>query len=125
MFYRKIHELPAFVAGDSTRLREVLRPERDGLDLPYSLAQAELDPGTASDPHRLAHSTELYLFVAGSGMAIVNGQEIEVAAGSVVLIPQNAEQYVRNTGREALVFFCVVAPPWRAEQEVILDQHPE
>jgi len=117
MFHKNIADVPSFIAGDATVLREVLHPRNEGIDLPYSLAQAQLEPGKSSYPHVLAESDELYIFLEGSGEAVLDGAVQKVSAGDLVLMPAGGEQYVRNTGKTPLVFYCIVSPPWSQEQE--------
>lgn len=118
MIHKILQQIPAFTAADHTILKEVLHPDNDGLALPYSLAQAYLEPGTRSKPHVLK-SAELYIFRAGEGIIYVEGKAQEVKGGELVLVPGGAEQYVENTGAEALDFWLIVSPAWRAEEEEI------
>jgi len=117
MFHKNIADVASFVAGDATVLKEVLHPRHEGIDLPYSLAQAHLEPGKSSHPHVLTESEELYIFLEGTGEAILNGEVKQVVAGDLVLMPAGCEQYVRNTGKSPLVFYCIVSPPWSEGQE--------
>ena len=114
MRIKKLQDAELLLAGDQTRLRELFHPEREGLDLPYSLAHAFLEPGTGSLPHRLRGS-ELYYFLRGRGVFYLEGQQQEVGAETLVWVPPMAEQWVRNTGTERLEFLCIVAPPWTPE----------
>lgn len=118
MIHKIIQQIPAFTAADHTTLKEILHPDNDGVDLPYSLAQAYLDPGMSSKSHVLK-STELYIFRAGQGIIYVDGKAQEVKAGELVLVPGGADQHVENTGTTALDFWLMVSPPWRAEEEEI------
>ena len=45
MFVKKILDCDAFVANDGCTIRELLHPENDAIDLPYSLALATVDIG--------------------------------------------------------------------------------
>lgn len=119
MIYRHFDDVAAFVAGDATHIREVLHPHRDGSDLNYSLAHATLKPGAASLPHVIHKSSEAYIILEGHGTAYVDGQALALSPGVVVLIPAGAEQFVRNEGSGPLRFWCIVSPPWQAEQEEI------
>ena len=119
MIHKKFADIKAFVAGDDTRLKELLHPKNDPIDLPYSLALAQLDPGCASHPHILKESDELYVFQEGRGEVVLDGEIIEVEANELFLVPAGQEQYVRNTSDIPLVFYCIVTPPWAAAQEVV------
>ncbi len=118
MIFKKIDQIPSFLAGDHTVLKEVLHPDKDGLKIPYSLAQAKIEVGRASLPHALK-SGELYLFLNGQGKIIVDQKEQLVEAGDLVFVPPGANQYVENTGKVALEFYCIVSPEWRPEEEEV------
>lgn len=118
MLIRNLADCPEFVAGDATLLRELLHPDRQAVQLRYSLAHAVLPVGQTSTPHRLTTS-EVYYVLSGRGEMHI-GQETQVIQpGDAVYIPPQARQYVRNLGSEALVFLCIVDPAWRVEDEVV------
>ncbi|MFN9674369.1 MAG: cupin domain-containing protein, partial [Microcystis sp.] len=50
MLIRKLLECEEFIAGDHTRLRELLHPDKQPLNLRYSLAHAWVDVGETSTP---------------------------------------------------------------------------
>jgi mannose-6-phosphate isomerase-like protein (cupin superfamily) len=107
------------LAGDKTILREMLHPSRDPAVIRYSLAHAKLQAGTASKPHRLKTS-EVYYFIGGQGRMHVDGESAAVAPGQALYVPPGAVQHLENTGRDELVFLCIVDPAWRAEDEEVL-----
>lgn len=119
MLLKWIEEVHAFTAGDETKIREVLHPKNETLDLPYSLAHASLEPGERSLPHRLRSSAEVYVILEGRGMVICDGEQREVGPGAVVLIPAGAEQYAINSGQVTFRFLCIVSPPWSEDDEVV------
>ena len=120
MRIRRLADCPEFVAGDGTRLRELLHPDREyRFGGRYSLALAVLPPGRCSAPHRLA-SDEVYYILAGRGRMHVDEDSAEVSAGDAVDIPPRAVQWIENTGDTDLEFLCIVDPAWRPEDEEIL-----
>jgi mannose-6-phosphate isomerase-like protein (cupin superfamily) len=119
MLFRSMFDVEAFTAGDHTQIREVLHPKNDAIDVPYSLALAELGPGESSTPHILSASSELYVILKGAGTAFVGDQSFSMKAGDLLLIPAGARQYFRNDGEDQVQFLCIVAPPWSAEQEEV------
>ncbi|MEM8907481.1 MAG: cupin domain-containing protein [Bacteroidota bacterium] len=119
MLSKSLNQINAFLAGDETQIKEVLHPQNDQLDLPYSLAHASLPVGQRSLPHLLKGS-EVYFILAGRGRVFINGESRLLNAGDVVYIPPGAEQYICNEGDETLAFLCIVAPAWRKEEEEIL-----
>lgn len=120
MLKKSVQATPAFLAGDKTQIREVLHPKNEAINLPYSLAYATLDPGQASTPHILKTSSEVYVFVRGSGQVFINEESGRVQAGDVIHIPAGAHQHVKNDRQETLEFWCIVAPAWSASDELVL-----
>jgi len=109
------------MAGDHTRLRELLHPNRSDLfEGRYSLAQAVVDPGKSSRPHQLK-SSEVYYVLAGEGEMHVDSDTALICSGDAVVIPAGSVQWVKSVGDSPLVFLCVVDPAWRPEDEDILD----
>ena len=119
MFIRDLNACTVFTAGDDTRLRELLHPDKADLALRYSLAHAVVAPGRASLPHRLKTS-EVYYVLSGRGTMHVGDEAAAVGPGQVVYIPPGATQWIENTSDEDLAFLCIVDPAWRAEDEEVL-----
>lgn len=118
MLIKKLANIPEFVAGDKTHLKEVLHPKNDNIDLGFSLAHAIIKVGESSLPHQLLHS-ETYFFLSGKGQMFIGNEQAEVETGDMVYVPPKIEQYVKNTGNEDLCFVCIVSPPWSEETEEI------
>ena len=123
MSIRKLDECKVITALDGTILRELLNPLHDGPELKvgYSIAHALIKPGSASYPHRLTRSSEVYYFLHGEGIMHVDEQCFEVAAGSLIYVPPNAKQFLENTGKTEVSFLCIVDPYWRPEHEELAD----
>ena len=60
MLIKDIQQIPSFLAGDHTVLKEILHPKNDDVDIGYSIAYASLDAGKKSVPHQLK-SSEVYI----------------------------------------------------------------
>ena len=120
MFSTHLQQCPEFLAGDHTRLRELLHPGKADLTLGYSLAHGLLDPGQQSLWHRLK-SSEVYYFIAGRGVMKVEEASTAVQAGSVIYVPPGAKQSLINTGTESIEFLCLLDPAWKAEDEAVVE----
>ncbi|MBW4418092.1 MAG: cupin domain-containing protein [Myxacorys californica WJT36-NPBG1] len=118
MLVRPLNDCPEFIAGDGTRLRELLHPDKQAIDLRYSLAHAIVAIGETSIPHALTTS-EVYYILSGTGVMHIDDEAQSVKPGDMIYIPPNARQYIHNSGDEALVFICIVDPAWRKENETI------
>jgi mannose-6-phosphate isomerase-like protein (cupin superfamily) len=119
MFLKHLKNCQEFTAGDGSILRELLHPEKENLQIRYSLAHAKVAAGQATIPHKLK-SSEVYYILAGQGLMHIDEELMEVGAECAVYIPPGARQYIKNTGDCDLKFLCIVAPAWRKEDEEIL-----
>jgi len=120
MVLKTLSNLRPFVAGDDTRLREILHPKNDKLSLPYSLAFAKLDAGKSSLPHKLSQSHEVYYILQGKGRIHVNGVQKEVSKDDTIFVPADSIQQIENLGKVELQFLCIVSPPWSGEEEELI-----
>jgi mannose-6-phosphate isomerase-like protein (cupin superfamily) len=118
MLVQKLNNCQEFIAGDNTILRELLHPDKQPLDLRYSLAHATLPVGKTSQPHSLTTS-EVYYIMSGQGEMHIDDETQMVEPGDAVYIPPHTRQFIRNTGTEPLVFICIVDPAWRKEDETV------
>lgn len=119
MIIKNLDDLPSFIAGDLTEIKEVLHPKNEPIELNYSLAHATVAVGASSVPHVLTDSSEVYFILSGMGTAYVDEQPIEMKEGSVLLIPKGANQWIENKGQTPLTFLCIVSPPWTKAQEIV------
>jgi len=121
MLIRKLSECDDIVAGDGTRLRELLHPEREyPFGGRYSLAWALLEPQSVSRKHRLDCS-EVYYILSGTGEMHINDEIALVEAGDAIDIPPGSVQWIRNIGSTDLIFLCIVDPAWTAENDTALE----
>lgn len=118
MLVQKLNSCEEFIAGDGTQLRELLHPDKQAVDLRYSLAHAILPAGETSTLHSLTTS-EVYYIISGVGEMHIDAESQFVETGDAVYIPPNAKQFIHNCGTEPLVFICIVDPAWRKEDETI------
>jgi mannose-6-phosphate isomerase-like protein (cupin superfamily) len=120
MLVKDVATIDPIEAGDGTELREILHPIRDGVHLGYSLALALLHPGEASRRHKLAAS-EVYYVLYGTGLMHVGDESETVEAGQTVYIPAGEVQWIKNEAGVDLAFLCIVDPPWRSEDEEVIE----
>jgi oxalate decarboxylase/phosphoglucose isomerase-like protein (cupin superfamily) len=71
------------------------------------LSSTKLYRGQATRGHSHEGQEEVYFFVKGTGMMIVNEQKFRVNAGDIILIPDGAFHRVINDGEQNLIFNCV------------------
>ncbi|MDD5234362.1 MAG: cupin domain-containing protein [Syntrophales bacterium] len=67
----------------------------------------EIAPGGHTPKH--VHDWEHEIFIhAGEGEVFGNGNWVPVRPGSAVYVPPNEEHQVRNSGKAALTFICLI-----------------
>jgi len=71
------------------------------------LSSTRLYRGQSTRGHSHAGQEEVYFFVQGSGIMIVDEQRFRVNAGDIILIPDGAFHRVINDGEMDLLFNCV------------------
>jgi len=120
MLIQKLNSCEEFIAGDNTRLRELLHPDKQPLSLRYSLAHATLPVKQTSQPHSLKTS-EVYYILSGNGEMHIDDEIQLVEPGDAIYIPPNTRQFIRNCGSEPLIFICIVDPAWRQEDETVYE----
>jgi mannose-6-phosphate isomerase-like protein (cupin superfamily) len=76
-------------------------------------AQMTLAPGgTEGDPHNRHCGADQWLFVVGGeGVAVVEGERIDLREGTLLLIQRGESHEIRNSGREPLRTLNVYVPP--------------
>jgi mannose-6-phosphate isomerase-like protein (cupin superfamily) len=121
MFVKRLDDCREFTAGDDSVLREFLHPEKDEVQINYSLACAKVMAGQKTRLHKLKTS-EVYYIIEGRGLMHINDETCEVGPHCVIYIPPDSVQYIENTGEGDLSFLCIVDPAWRRQDEEILDE---
>jgi mannose-6-phosphate isomerase-like protein (cupin superfamily) len=70
-----------------------------------------LKPGQSCGQHSTNDREELLVFLAGSGQAIIQGNEpFDIGVGKVTYIPPQTLHDIKNTGTEPLIYIYCVAP---------------
>ena len=121
MFIKNLlRDCPEFIAGDDTRLRELVNPLHDaGFPARYSLAHAIVESGKKSTPHKMLTS-EVYYILEGQGRMHIENETADVGHGDMISIPPGATQWIENIGNTPLAFLAIVDPAWKKEDEVVL-----
>ncbi len=50
----------------------------------------------------------------------IDNEAEKVAPGQTIYIPPGSTQFIENTGKDDLIFICIVDPAWKPEDEDIL-----
>ena len=82
--------------------------------------RVEVNPQSRLSLQKHQHRSEKWVIVAGQGLAVVDGKNIPVMAGSVVDIPLGAVHRIGNTGTvDHLVFIEVACGEHLTEEDII------
>ncbi len=120
MHLKNLEDCNEFIAGDGSILRELIHPDKTDIQIHYSLAHAKVPVRQKTIPHKLK-SYEVYYIIAGKGLMHINEQTYDVHPDTAVFIPPSSIQYIENNGNSELIFLCIVDPPWRKEDEEVLE----
>ncbi len=119
MLIKDLSQCLEFAAGDNTKLRVVLHPDHDSVQISYSFAHAIVKSGETSYLHQLSTS-EAYYILQGEGIMHIDQEDCAVFPNQLIFIPPNSKQNITCTSEKDLVFLCIVDPAWKVENEVIL-----
>ncbi|NVJ61866.1 MAG: cupin domain-containing protein [Gammaproteobacteria bacterium] len=85
-------------------------------DPDVSIAQARVSPGVTTQWHKLKNTVERYIILGGEGLVEVEGlSSSKVAAGDVVIIPEQHWQRITNIGTVDLIFHAICSPRFEEE----------
>src|SRR6187455_1354452 len=68
------------------------------------------EPGQSHALHTHAGMDKVYQVIAGSGVFLLDGGELSMAAGDLLVAPEGVPHGVRNTGDDRLVLLAILAP---------------
>ncbi len=117
LFSKHLNDCEEIIANDGCRLKELLHPKKDQLDIPYSFSIASVEPAKSTYHHFLKQS-EVYFILEGQGRLHVGSEITDLVKGSSALVPAKKEQWLENTGEIELEFIVIVSPPWREEDDI-------
>jgi mannose-6-phosphate isomerase-like protein (cupin superfamily) len=68
------------------------------------------EPGQAHALHAHAGMDKVYSVVEGEGVFLLEGRELAMRAGDLLVAPEGVPHGVRNTGRGRLLVLAILAP---------------
>lgn len=68
------------------------------------------EPGQAHALHAHAGMDKVYSVVEGQGLFLLDGQELPMRAGDLLIAPEGVPHGVRNTGAGRLLVLAILAP---------------
>jgi len=102
---------------------QALRPEEHAVFNPEKMGKATLfesprilvglnsfEPGQEHKLHAHEGMDKVYQVVAGTGVFLLESQEIPMQPGVMLIAPEGVPHGVRNTGDERLILVAILAP---------------
>lgn len=68
------------------------------------------EPGQTHELHAHAGMDKLYQVLEGNGVFLLEGRELAMAAGDLLVAPEGVPHGIRNTGTSRLLVLAVLAP---------------
>lgn len=68
------------------------------------------EPGQSHPLHSHSGMDKLYQVVEGSGVFLLEGRELPMVAGDLLIAPEGVPHGVRNTGSGRLLLLAILAP---------------
>lgn len=68
------------------------------------------EPGQSHALHAHANMDKVYAIVEGEGVFLLDGRELPMRAGDLLVAPEGVPHGVRNTGTTRLLVLAVLAP---------------
>ena len=68
------------------------------------------EPGQEHAPHAHQGMDKVYHVVSGRGLCLLEGREVALETGSMLVAPAGVSHGIRNTGDERLVVLAILAP---------------
>jgi mannose-6-phosphate isomerase-like protein (cupin superfamily) len=87
----------------------------------HSGAHVVIPPGKSSRLHYHPEAEESYFILKGRGRLRIGGEESEVSAGQMILIPPPQPHKIINTASEDLELLAICVPAWEPSNTVWLE----
>jgi len=92
---------------------------RIGGDETATLFVARFAAGGEVKPHFHKTHSEILYVIEGTGRMIIDGKEIDIKPGSILMNPMGKVHSMKNTGSGEIVFFQIFAPEWKEPDRVL------
>ena len=102
---------------------KIIRPEEHAVFNPEKMGKTTLfrservmvglnafEPGQEHALHAHAGMDKVYQVVSGSGVFLLEGEELPCEAGVLLVAPEGIPHGIRNTGSERLVVLAILTP---------------
>lgn len=98
-----------YFVRENTPITIKVSKKTDDIDS-VSICTEEILPGNGIAIHKHLNEDEIFVFEKGSGVFLIDEQEIIINAGSTAFVPRETWHGLKNTGSELLVFTFGYSP---------------
>ena len=93
----------------------VFRPDKMGKSTLFESSRMlvglnSFEPGQEHALHAHRGTDKVYFVLAGRGLVLLEGREVPVEPGVLLVAPEGVPHGIRNTGSERLVVLAILAP---------------
>ena len=85
----------------------------------YHIKEIKVNPNSASSLQSHNHRDELWIVISGSGVFVLDENEIQISKGSVCNVKKGQKHRVKNTGVEDLVFLEIQTGDKFSENDIV------
>jgi mannose-6-phosphate isomerase-like protein (cupin superfamily) len=100
---RQPEEGETYFVRENTPITIKVSKTSDNIDS-MSICSEEILPGNGISMHKHMNEDEMFVFHKGSGIFLLNDEEIPVGMGATAFVPKGTWHGLKNTGTELLVF---------------------
>ena len=68
------------------------------------------EAGQEHELHAHSNMDKIYFVVSGHGLFLLEGRELDMRGGEMLIAPQGVPHGIRNTGTERLLVLAILAP---------------
>ena len=108
-----------YATKDGSLVRELMHPKVHG-NIRQSLAEAIVQVGAETLPHRHLVSEEIYHITEGAGMMTLGKEQFEIKKGDTVCILPGTPHRVKNTSSIPLKILCCCSPAYSHEDSELV-----
>lgn len=98
-----------FIVRENTPITIFISKKTDGVES-ASLCTEEILPGNGIATHKHMNEDEIFHFVTGTGVFVMDDQETAIMPGTMAFVPRGTWHGLRNTGTELLIFSFGYSP---------------
>lgn len=118
-----LNDLSPITTPHGELIRELIgRTATEGSVPRHSVAHIVLPPGKSSLRHYHPEAEESYYILSGRARVLIGEEEVELTAGTAVLIPAPQPHKITNIGSEDLAFLAICVPAWEPDNSVFLEK---